>query len=92
MGMKGFIAGSLVTLGIVGLVAALKDGDFDCFGGSEKDYDTGPDSSVLDFGGFADDGDGNADKTGGRPEPTEAHGSTVTDATGETGKESAGAT
>ena len=37
MGMKGFITGLLVTLGMVGLVAALKDSDvldfdddFDC--------------------------------------------------------------
>ncbi len=92
MGMKGFIAGSLVTLGVVGLVAALKDMDFDCFGSSENDYDTGPDSSVLDFGSFADDGEGNADGTGGKPEHMETHGSTATAAAAGSDRERTGAT
>ena len=83
MGMKGFIAGSLVTLGVVGLVAALKDMDFDCFGSSGNDYDSGPDSSVLDFGSFADDGEGNAEET---------HGSTATAAAAGSDRENAGAT
>ena len=69
MGMKGFITGSLVTLGVVGLVAALKDADFSDF---DEDFD-GADGSadktagLLDFDGFADDDGGEnagADKAG----------------------------
>ncbi|MBQ8679186.1 MAG: hypothetical protein IJ530_05415 [Treponema sp.] len=61
MGMKGFITGSLVTLGVVGvvgLVAALKDSDvldfdddFDCADGTADKV-----ADKLNFGGFADDG------------------------------------
>lgn len=58
MGMKGFITGSLVTLGVVGLVAALKDSDvldfdddFDCSDGTADKV-----ADKLNFGGFADDG------------------------------------
>lgn len=60
MGMKGFITGSLVTLGVVGLVAALKDSDvldfdddFDCPDGTADKV-----ADKLNFGGFADDGNG----------------------------------
>ena len=60
MGMKGFITGLLVTLGVVGLVAALKDSDvldfdddFDCADGSADKV-----ADKLNFGGFADDGNG----------------------------------
>ena len=58
MGMKGFITGSLVTLGVVGLVAALKDSDVldfdDDFDSAESTVDKVADK--LNFGGFADDG------------------------------------
>ena len=54
MGMKGFITGSLVTLG---LVAALKDSDvldfdddFDCADGTADKV-----ADKLNFSGFADD-------------------------------------
>ena len=60
MGMKGFITGSLVTLGVVGLVSALKDADFSDF---DEDFDGADESAdktagLLDFGGFADDDGG----------------------------------
>ena len=63
MEMKGFITGSLVTLGVVGLVAALKDTDILVF---DDDFDideeaTDKVSDKMNFGGFADD-DGSESK------------------------------
>lgn len=65
MEMKGFITGSLVTLGVVGLVAALKDTDILDF---DDDFDIDEEaidkvSDKLNFGGFADDDGSESKKT-----------------------------
>ena len=51
MGMKGFITGSLVTLGVVGLVAALKEADiFDDCDSTCLEDDDGAEEMQLEDG------------------------------------------